>query len=126
MTPIEKAIQRELEYLDLDLFLDYDRHPVYGFLYYSVKRRMPDGVAPLEPVSWCVGSTPLPLSLDIVAKVRSQEGDIRDAIAQATAHNAALKELRRQEQLQAYKDIAEEWQKGAKRTYTSLPKSIED
>lgn len=120
---LEKEVQRELEYLDLELFLDYDRHPAYGFLYYSVKRMMPNA-APLTVVDWCVGSTPLPLSLDIVDRVRSQEGDIRESITAATVNNAARKELQRQERLKQQEEVIEEWQKSGRSTGIPAESSI--
>lgn len=124
MNPLEKEIQRQLEYLDLNLFLDYDRHPVYGFLYHSVKQFVPGGLKPLTVVDWCVGSTPLPLSLDIVDQVRRQEGDIRESITAATVHNAARKELARQERLKIQDEVIEEWQKSGRSTGIAAPSSI--
>jgi len=124
MNPVEDRIQRELSYLDLNLFLDFDRHPIYGFLYYSVKQQMQDGTKPLTVVDWCVGDTPLPLSEDIVDRVRAQEGDLRESIAQATVNNAARQELLRQERLTAQDEIAQEFHKWDKRGFVKLPTGI--
>ena len=115
MTHLEKQIQRELSSMDDKLFLDYDRHPAYGFLYYSVKRLMEPGIMPLTVVDWCVGATPLPLSMDIVSMVRSQEGDIREAISQATANNAAKAELERQRRHAEQENVIDEWKARAKK-----------
>lgn len=106
----EKQIQKELTALDHDLFLDKEWSALSG-VHYKVKRLMPDGIAPLTVVDWREGTYPLPLSLSLVDKVRSQEGDIREAIRDATANNAARKELARQERLQASEDIIDEWSK---------------
>lgn len=130
MTGLEKEIQKELQYLDYDLFLDKEIHPVYGFLFYSVKHRV-NGSAPISVVNWCVGSTPLPLSMDIVAQVRAQEGDIRDSIKAATVANAVRKEKLRQERIKLQEEVIEEWQKSGRSTgvpapsYMVVPKSID-
>lgn len=120
MNPLEKEIQRRLEELDSRLFLSWEQHPVYGFLYWSVRRHMDDagGEKPEEVVGWYVGSTPLPLSMDLLDRVRSQEGDIREAISQSMANNAALKELRRQEALAEQDQIIDEW-KGRSKKFLS-------
>lgn len=109
-TYLERLIQKELEKLDYDLFLDKERHPVYGYVYYSVKQFVPNA-KPLSVVEWRMGNEPLPLSMDIVQQVRAQEGDIREAIKAATVNNAARKELMRQERLKEQDEIIEEWQK---------------
>jgi hypothetical protein len=118
MIAAEKDVQRELSYLDHKLFLDKVKHPVYGFLYYAVKMQTPDGIEPLTVVDWCAGSIPLPLSMDIVDRVRSQEGDIRDAISQVIANNAAKKELARQERIKEQEAVVEEWQARSKKFLT--------
>ncbi len=72
---------------------------------------MEDGSAPLIVVDWRMGTIPLELSLSIVDRVRQQEGSITEAISQATANNAARKELLRQERLRAQDDAIEDWQR---------------
>jgi hypothetical protein len=110
MQRLEKQIQAELNAMDFDLFLDKEWSPFSG-VFYSVKRLMADGIAPLTVVDWREGTHPLPLSMDIVAKVRSQEGDIRESIRDATVANAVRKEKARRDALQAAEDIIEDWQK---------------
>lgn len=118
---MERQVQKALSSLDHNLFLDKEFHPVYKCIYYVVKRRM-DGLEPLRTVEWIVGSMPLPLSMDIVDRVRSQEGDIRDAMAQAVANNAAKQELLRQERLAAEENIIDEFKARAKTIFINTPK----
>lgn len=72
---------------------------------------MEDGSAPLVAVDWREGTYPKPLSLDIVDRVRSQEGDITEAIRATTVNNAVRKELARQEALKEQETIIEDYQK---------------
>lgn len=129
MTNLEKTIQKELSRMDHELFLDKELHPVYGILFYSVKKLLPEQ-EPLTVVEWRAGSTPLPLSMDIVSQVRAQEGDIRESIAQATANNAARKELLRQKKAAEQEAVVEEWQKSGRSTgipkdsYMIVPRDI--
>lgn len=110
MTFEEKQIQNALNSLDPLLFLDKRWSPLSG-IYYCVCRRMEDGSAPLVAVDWREGVYAKPLSLDLVDRVRSQEGDISEAIASATANNAARKELARQARLKRQDEAIEDWQK---------------
>jgi hypothetical protein len=112
MSGLEKHIQKELTYLDHDLILDKAWSP-FGYLYWRVLKLVKD-VEPLTVVDWREGNTPLPLSVEIVNKVRSQEGDISEKVREAIVHNAARKELLRQERLAAQQEITEEWQARAK------------
>ncbi len=118
----EKEIQKELSYLDLDLWLDKRWSP-FGYLYYVVLKQIA-GHEPLVVVDWREGNTPLPLSLDLVDKVRYQEGDISDAISQATANNSARLELLLQERNKIQEEIAQEYHKWDKRGFVKLPKGI--
>lgn len=116
----EKRVQEGLAQLDPLLFLDkvWSR---LGYVYWTVKRQMPDGVEPLTVVEWCgEDGWPLPLSLSLVDQVRSQEGDIRDAISQATANNAARKELARQEKERMRNEAIDEYQKSRPAQLTSI------
>lgn len=72
---------------------------------------MEDGSEPLVVVDWRHGTFPKELSFDIVDQVRRQEGDIRESIALATAHNAARKELARQERLKEQEEIIDDYKK---------------
>ena len=91
---------------------------------------MEDGSTPHVAVDWREGVHAKPLSLDLVDRVRSQEGSISEAIAVATAHNAARKELLRQERISKQEEVAEEWRKSGRSTgipapsYMIVPKDI--
>ena len=106
----ERFIQNELYRLDPKLFLDKRWSPFSG-VYYCVCRLMEDGSEPLVVVDWREGTFAKNLSLDLVDQVRHQEGDIRESIALATAHNAARKELARQARLAEQEAIIEDYQK---------------
>ena len=108
MTFEEATIQRALNDVDPDLFLD-KRHSAFSGVYYVVCYPAPG--EPMIVVDWREGVHPKPLSLDLVDRVRSQEGDIRESIAQATVNNAARKELVRQERLSKQDEAIEDWQK---------------
>lgn len=110
MTFEEKQVQAALSALDPMLFLDKRWSPLSG-IYYCACRRMEDGSEPFVAVDWRQGTHPLPLSLDLVDRVRSQEGSISETISLATAHNAARKELARQERLKRQDEAVEDWQK---------------
>ena len=114
MTLEEKKVQNALNALDPELFLDKlsDKSgPFKGVVYYAVRHIIPGALEPYTAVEWrAPNGYPLPLSLDIVDKVRSQEGSIQEAVATVIANNAAKKELdaqKRQEEL----DDRIEWQK---------------
>lgn len=110
MTLEEKTIDQALKRLDPMLFLD-KRWSAFSGLYYCACRLMEDGSAPLVAVDWRVGTHARPLSHDLVNQVAAQEGSITESIAQATAHNAARKELLRQERLARQDEAIEDWQK---------------
>ena len=94
----EKRVQMALTALDPNLFLDKEYDKVGQYLYYTVRCNVGIGVEPFKTLEWRSPEGPLPLSLDIVDRVRYQEGSIRDALTQAMVNNAAKAELRRQEQ----------------------------
>jgi len=93
---LEGRIQRALTEMDHNLFLDKAWSP-FGYVYFVIKSHMGDGIEPLTVVEWRKGNHPLPLSFDIVNQVRYQEGNIQEAIKEATVNNAVLKEKKRQE-----------------------------
>lgn len=115
MNRLEKQIQRELSLLDRNLFLDKQWSP-FGYLFYTVRMRV--GEEMLTAVEWREGNTPLPLSMGIVDKVRSQEGDLTEAIRTVTVNNAARQELLRQKRLEAQTEIAKEFHKRKKTLLT--------
>lgn len=123
MSGEETRIQAALGQLDPLLFLD-KRWSHFGGIYYCVCRQMEDGSEPLVVVDWRVGVYPKELSLDIVDQVRAQEGSITEAVSQATANNAARKELARQKRLTIQDEIVEEWQKSGRSTGIAAPSSI--
>lgn len=93
---LEKRIQAALTELDHNLWLDKEWSP-FGYVYYVVKTRIANDVEPLNVVEWRMDNQPLPLSYDIVNQVRYQEGNIQEAIKEATVNNAVLKEKKRQD-----------------------------
>src|SRR6476646_7963688 len=104
----ERRVQMALTALDPNHFLDklYDRQGQY--IYYAVRCMVGEGVEPFITVEWRGDNGPWPLSLDIVDKVRYQEGSIKEAFTQAMVNNAAKAELRRQE-LEAEVDDRIDW-----------------
>jgi hypothetical protein len=117
---LEKKIQNRLNELDLNLFLDKD--VIGNTLYYSVKILHKVGDEPNQILLWADPlGRPLPLSEEIITNVRAQEGDIRDAIAQVKANNAAIKELHRQKRHQETDERAKEMEKSAKILHRSGP-----
>ena len=105
---LEQEIQRELTLMDGKLFLDKEWTD-YG-LTYKVKYLMEDGTEPVTFLDWSRFGHPLPLSLDLLTQLRSQEGSISDAIKLATVHNVVEKELRKQEFAKQMEEIAHEYQ----------------
>ena len=114
---LEKEIQRELTRMDHGLWLDKEWGD--GYLYYVVKAEVP-GAAPLTVVDWRVGDFALPLSMDLLVRVRNQEGDILDALKDVKLNNAVRMHNERQAALQEAEDRAHEWQyekRGKKQIY---------
>lgn len=105
---LERKIQAELDQLDHGLFLDKEWSP-FGYVYYSVKMSLKD-THPVTVLDWRAGNHPLPLSMDIVNKVRNQEGSIMEALKTVTVNNAVRKEKARQEALQEVDDRTHEWE----------------
>lgn len=95
---LEKAIQNELTRLDPDLFLDKELFE--GSVFPVVKYRCGEQIFNVLTYPY--------LSLDIPLLVAKQEGDIRDAIAQVKANNAAKKEMARQETIKGLEEAAKE------------------
>lgn len=85
---------------------------------------MEDGSEPFVAVDWREGTYPKPLSLDLVDRVRSQEGNIAESIRNAAVNNAARKELLRQKRLAEQEEVAQEWQKSGRSTGIPAPSSI--
>lgn len=104
----EKRVQLALTALDPNLFLDkmWDKEGQY--IYYAVRCMVGPDVEPFITVEWRSQEGPFPLSLDIVDRVRAQEGSIKEAFTQAMVNNAAKAELRKQE-LEAQIDDKLEW-----------------
>jgi hypothetical protein len=105
---LEKEVQRRLAELDHQLILDKAWSSL-GYVYYRVIRLMEDGSEPFVVCDWRNGGGPLPLSEDIVSQVRSQEGDITEAIRQATVNNAVKKEKERQARDEALEELSREF-----------------
>ena len=93
----EKEVQQALHHLDPDLFLDKLYDPDGQYVYYAVRYPAAPGLEPLTCVHWRTTDGPLPLSLDLVGVVRRQEGDIREAIKEATINNALKKQAHNQD-----------------------------
>lgn len=97
-------MQRALHSLDPNLFLDKEIDPQYGFIFYCVKVQNMSGGMPFKVVDWKVGSYPLPLSLDIVDRVKSQEGNIHTAYRKAEKNNLKLLEEREKQKMEQLQD----------------------
>lgn len=114
---LEKVIQQELTRLDPGLFLDKEwcrvalNGSVNGYVYYTVKHSVGSGTPPYTVLEWRDGRGPWPLSLTMVDIVRQQEGDIREAVTQATVNNAAKAELARQKTIEIVEEAAREHNK---------------
>lgn len=104
----EKRVQMALTALDPNLFLDKLFDKQGGYIYYAVRCNVGIGVEPFTTVEWRSPEGPFPLSLDIVDRVRAQEGSIKEALTQAMVNNAAKEELRKQE-IEAQIDEKLEW-----------------
>lgn len=109
---LERRIQNELDRMDGGLFLDKEVGP-YG-IFYSVKHTIKDpvggAVSLYTALEWTYpNGTPKPLSEDLLSALRSQEGDIREALTQAMVNNAARKELMRQKAHEEAEAVAKEW-----------------
>lgn len=116
---LEGLIQKELELLDLNLFLDKEIE--HGSVIYKVKLAATLNEPPYEVLSWDVGGYPLPLSLDLVARVRAQEGDIREAIQTITVNNAVKRAKIQSEVDDIAETISKEFEKSSKRLHISGP-----
>lgn len=100
MNLIEKQIQEELSKLDPDLFLDKELFE--GSIYPVVRYRAGEEI-------FNVATHPY-FSMEIVDKVKQQEGDIISAIAQIKANNAIKKEEAKLNAVKEQEAISHEWQ----------------
>lgn len=117
---LERRVQQELTRLDPDLFLDKLYSP-FGYIYYAVRNNIGSGEEPLTVIEWRDNYGPLPLSMGLVDQVRRQEGDIRDAIRNATINNVVRKEMIRQKRHQEQDTIIEEFMKSSRKLGSSGP-----
>lgn len=119
---LEKHIERELKSLDPDLFLDkaWER----GSVVYQIRYFIGSGEEPLVAVRWVDAyGNPLPLSTSIVDQVKSQEGNVHEALRQATEHNRQKREKIRAEALIEAEAIAHEhhWERRKGKTSSDRP-----
>lgn len=119
----QRLVKRALKGVDPDLYLEEEWSSL-GYPYWTIKFPIGEGVEPLRPVVWVREGTPLPLSLSIVDELRYQEGDITEAIQQATASNIARKEAARQERMAEQEGLIQEYHKWDKRGFVKIPKGI--
>lgn len=119
---LEKQIQAELTKLDRDLFLDKDNY--HGAIMYSVKYNVGSGHPPLRVLDWHSGNKALPLSAGIVDRVKSFEGDITSAIAEVKRNNEAKKLAAREDMLEIFGTIEDEFTKSSKVLHRSGPWKI--
>ena len=120
----EKLVKAALRATDPDLRLVEFWHP-YGFNVYAVEYDIGPDVDPLRPVVWVDPSgRPLPLSLSLVDRLRSQEGDIGQAIRSATKNNIAKKARAREERMAIQEDLIQEYHKWDKRGFVPIPKGV--
>lgn len=116
---LERFVQSELNKLDPDLFLDKEWWQ--DTLVYVVKYNIGSGEPPFTVLEWMVAGHPLPLSSSIIDRVKQQEGDIRDAIREATVNNAVKKAGIKKDMEQIQETIAEEFEKSSKVLHRSGP-----
>lgn len=120
----EKLVKRALRATDPDLSLVEYWHP-YGFHVYAVKYDIGFGVEPLQPLTWVGGDgKPLPLSLSLVDRLRSQEGDVSQAIRSATRNNIEKKKRARAERMAVQEDLIEEYHRWDKRGFVKQPTGV--
>ncbi len=119
----QRLVRRALKSVDPALYLEEEWSHL-GFPYWTIKQPVGEGFDPFVVVPWLHDGKPLPLSLNIVDKLRRQEGDIREAVAQAAANNRLNKERARQERIQIQEDLIQEYHKWDKRGFVKIPKGI--
>lgn len=124
MNLLESQIQRELQGLDRDLFLDKEIARLgefSGAIMYCVKYNVGSGHPPLRVLDWHSAGVPLPLSPAIIDRVKMFEGDITDAIAEVKRNN----EQKKLEVIHAFEEtvdeIAQEFEKSSKVLHRSGP-----
>jgi hypothetical protein len=119
----KRLVKRALRSVDPSLYLDEEWSSL-GFPYWVIKFPIGEGMEPFTPVHWTHNGTPLPLSLSIVDKLRHQEGDVTEAIQQATASNLARKEAARQERMAIQADLIQEYHDWDKRGFVKKPDGV--
>ncbi len=119
-----RLVKRALRGVDPDLYLD-EKWSSHGFPYFVIMFPIGEGLPPFEPVQWVHDGQPLPLSLSIVDRLRYQEGDVTEAIQQATAANHARKEAARQERMAQQEDLIQEYHNWDKRGFVKKPSGVQ-
>jgi len=119
MSQLEDFIQRELQNLDRDLFLDKDRYQ--DTIMYSVKYNIGSGHPPLRVLDWHMDNKALPLSATIIDRVKSFEGDITQSIAEVKRNNELKKLQASKEMHDVFETIQDEFQKSSKRLFMTGP-----
>ena len=120
----ERLVKRALRATDPDLSLVEYWHP-FGFHVYAVDYDIGMLEEPLRPLTWVGGDgKPLPLSLSLVDRLRSQEGDVSQAIRSATANNIEKKKRAREERMAVQADLIEEYHRWDKRGFVKLPTGV--
>jgi hypothetical protein len=118
-----RLVKRALRSVDPSLYLD-EKWSSHGFPYFVIMFPIGEDVPPFEPVQWVHDGKPLPLSLSIVDKLRHQEGDVTEAIKQATATNFARKEAARQERMAEQEGLIQEYHDWDKRGFVKKPDGV--
>lgn len=124
---IEEFIQKEIQKLDPDLFLD--KEIIDGQIVYLVKWWDRNSTpVPYTVVEWSLhgvpvayGGTPLPLSTDILYEVERQREPITDRLREVKLNNYLKREERRKDIDDAVETIAREFEKSSKRLHISGP-----
>jgi hypothetical protein len=117
---IESLVQKELQRLDPDLFLD--KLWVDGTLVWTIRYNIGSGEEPLTPVVWMDGAgRPLSLSLSIVDRLKGQEGSIVEALNEVKARNKAKSEAAMVEAAVLADEIAREHQFEGRNKKISVP-----
>lgn len=120
----QRLVRRALRATDPDLAL-VEQWDVRGFPFWTILYPIGEGLDPLCPVDWRDPyQRPLPLSLNIVDRLRAQEGDVTEAITQATASNIARKEAARAERMEVQADLIDEYHRWDKRGFVKMPSGV--
>jgi len=119
----ERLVKRALRATDPDLYL-VEEWSSLNFPYYAVKISIGEDLEPFTPIHWVHDGKPLPLSLNLIDELRAQEGDVTEAISQATASNIARKERARQERMAVQADLIDEYHRWDKRGFVKKPDGV--